>query len=49
MMIGEDEDGKLEPFSLALCVELIVNMPLEDRVKIKMEDERKLLALLCEV
>ncbi len=47
MMIGEDEDGKLEPFSPAPCVELTDNTPQEDGVENKMEDERKLPAIMC--
>ncbi len=49
MMIGEDMDGNLEPFAPALCVELIVNTPQGNRVEIKMEDERKLPAIMCQV
>ena len=47
MMIGEDEDGKLEPFAPALCVELIANTPQDDGIEIKMEDERKPVAEMC--
>lgn len=47
MMIGKDENGKLESSSPVLCVELIVNMQQDDGVEIKMDNERKLAAIMC--
>ncbi len=44
MLIGEDEDGELEPFAPALCIELIVNMQ-DSGVQINAEDERKMPAI----
>ncbi len=47
MLIGEDDKGKLEPFSPALCVELVVNTPQEDGVEIIEDSERKLPEMMC--
>ncbi len=41
MLIGEDEDGELEPFSPALCFELIINIPQDSGDQINAEDEKK--------
>ncbi len=47
MLIGEDEDGELEPFARALCIELIVNTPQDSGVQINAEDKRKMPAIMC--
>ncbi len=47
MLIGEDDEGQLEPFSPALCVELIVNTPQEDGVEIIKDSKRKQPEMMC--
>ncbi len=47
MLIGEDEDGELEPFAPDLCIELIVNIPQDSGVQINAEDEKKMPAIMC--
>ncbi len=47
MLIGEDEDGELEPFAPWFCIELIVNTPQDSGVQINSEYERKMLAIMC--
>ncbi len=47
MLIGEDEDGKLEPFAHAFNIELIVNMPQDSGDQINAEDERKMPTIMC--
>lgn len=47
MLIGEDEDGELEPFAPSLCIELITNTPQDSGVRINAEDERKMPAIMC--
>ncbi len=47
MLIGEDEDGELEPFAPALCIVLIINTPQDRGFQINAEDERKMLVIMC--
>ncbi len=47
MLIGEDEDGELEPFAHALCIELIVNTTQDSGVQIYSEDKRTMPAIMC--
>ncbi len=47
ILIGEDEDGELEPFAPSLCIKLIVNMPQDSGVQINSDDERIMLAIMC--
>ncbi len=47
MLIGEDEDGELEPFAHTFNIELIVNMPKDSGVQINAEDERKMPTIMC--
>ncbi len=45
ILIGEDEDGELEPFAPALCIVLIINTPQDRGFQINAEDERKMPAI----
>ena len=47
MLIGEDDNGELEPFAPALCIKLIVNTPQDSGVQINAEDKRKMPAIMC--
>ncbi len=47
MLIGEDENDYLEPFSPVQCCELIVNTLQDKYVETEMEYDRKLASKMC--